>query len=126
MFNYQACILPTAMVILFVICHLPRVLLDLHEVATLEQLHRCGPAQWTFPIISFSHIFLVVFCSSKLLIYCYISSQIKQEFKVILCHYHIGIKPYRKIEERYDRTALRTLIKTGLRTGMKAGTTGTV
>ena len=38
----------------------------------------------------------------------------------------IGIKPYRKIEERYDRTALRTLIKTGLRTGTKAGTTGTV
>ena len=38
----------------------------------------------------------------------------------------LGIKPYRKIEERYDRTALRTLIKTGLRTGTKAGTTGTV
>ena len=38
----------------------------------------------------------------------------------------VGIKPYRKIEERYDRTALRTLIKTGLRTGTKAGTTGTV
>ena len=97
MFSYQACILPTAMVILFVICHLPRVLLDLHEVATLEQLHRCGPAQWTFPIISFSHIFLVVFCSSKLLIYCYISSQIKQEFQVILCHYQ-GIQMSHPIE----------------------------
>ena len=43
--------------------------------------------------------------------------------KVVLA---IGITPYRKIEERYDGTALRTLIKTGLRTGMKAGTTGTV
>ena len=43
--------------------------------------------------------------------------------KVVLA---IGIKPYRKIKERYDRTAIRTLIKTGLRTGMKAGTTGTV
>ena len=40
--------------------------------------------------------------------------------------WQLGIKPYRKIEERYDRTALRTLIKTGLRTGTKAGTTGTV
>ena len=30
------------------------------------------------------------------------------------------------MEERYDRTALRTLIKTGLHTGTKAGTTGTV
>ena len=40
--------------------------------------------------------------------------------------YNIGIKPYRKIAERYDRTAQRTLIKTGLRTGTEAGTTGTV
>ena len=38
----------------------------------------------------------------------------------------LGIKPYRKIAERYDRTAQRTLIKTGLRTGTEAGTTGTV
>ena len=38
----------------------------------------------------------------------------------------LGIEPYRKIEERYDRTALRTLIKTGLCTGTMAGTTGTV
>ena len=41
-------------------------------------------------------------------------------------HVQIGIKPYRKIEERYDRTALCTLIKTCLRTGTKASTTGTV
>ena len=40
--------------------------------------------------------------------------------------FKLVIKPYQKIEERYDRTALRTLIKTGLRTGTKAGTTGTV
>ena len=38
----------------------------------------------------------------------------------------VGIKPYRKIAVRYDRTAQRTLIKTGLRTGTEAGTTGTV
>ena len=38
----------------------------------------------------------------------------------------LGIKPYRKIAERYDRTAQRTLIKTGLRTGTEAGTTGMV
>ena len=38
----------------------------------------------------------------------------------------VGIKPYRKIAVRYDRTGFRTLTKTGLRTGTKAGTTGTV
>ena len=38
----------------------------------------------------------------------------------------VGIKPFRKIAVRYDRTALRTLIQTGLRTGTNAGTTGTV
>ena len=38
----------------------------------------------------------------------------------------VGIKPYRKIAVRYDRTTQRTLIKTGLRTGTEAGTTGMV
>ena len=41
-----------AMVVLFVICHLPRVLLDLHEVATLKEQKRCGPQQWTYTAIS--------------------------------------------------------------------------
>ena len=44
----------------------------------------------------------------------------------VCCSFWLGIKPYRKIAERYDRTAQRTLIKTGLRTGTEAGTTGTV
>ena len=68
------------MVILFVICHLPRVLLDLHEVATLTEQRYCGPQRWTYTAVSLSHILLVIFCSAKLLIYCLISSQIKQEF----------------------------------------------
>lgn len=68
------------MVILFVICHLPRVLLDLHEVATLTEQQHCGPQRWTYTAVSLSHMLLVVFCSAKLLIYCLISSQIKQEF----------------------------------------------
>lgn len=68
-------------VILFVICHLPRMLLDLHELATHEMSKRCGPPFWIMPCIHFSHIMLVFHGSTKLLIYCLISSEFRKEFR---------------------------------------------
>ena len=72
-------------ILVFLLCHLPRILLDIHELATREHYQVCrkfGFHDFPFYIsvsIYISHVTLVVSSATNLLIYCSFSSTYRKE-----------------------------------------------
>ena len=72
----------------FVLCHLPRVALDVHEIATLGHYNKCRAAKiphvfpaWSFVAINISHFCLVLNATMNMFIYCSMSTQFREEFR---------------------------------------------
>ncbi|TRY77346.1 hypothetical protein TCAL_17433 [Tigriopus californicus] len=76
-------------VVVFLICHSPRLLLNIHELAIIRKAMACGRSgQKTFPLWSLvvmhlSHLLLVINSAINILIYCYLSSKFRQEGKLL-------------------------------------------
>ena len=72
-------------ILVFLICHLPRILLDVHELVTREHYRRCmefGMMDFPFYIsvsIIISNVTLVLSSATNLLIYCSLSSTYRKE-----------------------------------------------
>ncbi len=70
-------------VLVFLACHSPRVLLNLYEVATIASRgeDHCGRfSPWTLMAISVSHFLLVVNSATNAAVYCALSTSFRQEF----------------------------------------------
>ena len=71
-------------VIAFFICHLPRIILSIHEMWTVNITIKCAQrGHWSFPIWAlimsqFSHFLLVINSSINCLIYCMLSSRFRK------------------------------------------------
>ena len=71
-------------VIAFFICHLPRIILSIHEMWTVNITIKCAQrGHWSFPIWAlimsqFSHLLLVINSSINCLIYCLLSSRFRK------------------------------------------------
>ena len=71
-------------VIAFFICHLPRIILSIHEMWTVNITIKCAQrGHWSFPIWAlimsqFSHFLLVINSSINCLIYCLLSSRFRK------------------------------------------------
>ena len=92
--NRQAVIL-FAIIILFFICHLPRMFLNLHEALTFEQkkrdyLHGCrGVPLWILIIGLLSHLLLTCNSAFNFILYCAMSEVFRHELILLLkrwCH----------------------------------------
>ena len=92
--NRQAVIL-FAIIILFFICHLPRMFLNLHEALTFEQkkrdyLHGCrGVPLWILIIGLLSHLLLTCNSAFNFILYCAMSEVFRLELILLLkrwCH----------------------------------------
>lgn len=76
-------------VLVFLICHSPRILLSIHELATIRKAMACGRSgQKTFPLWSLvvmhlSHLLLVINSATNILIYCCLSSKFRSEGKLL-------------------------------------------
>ena len=72
-------------ILVFLVCHLPRILLDIHELATHEHYQQCREVRLLdFPFyitisIIISHIALVLSSATNLIIYCSLSSTYRTE-----------------------------------------------
>jgi hypothetical protein len=72
-------------IFVFLICHLPRILLDIHELITREYYKKCSSFRYyDFPAyinisIVISHVTLVISSATNLLIYCSLSSTYRKE-----------------------------------------------
>lgn len=79
------------MVLVFLLCHLLRICVDVHELMTLEHANECRKAgykgfpAWSIIAIYLSHVFLVLNSSINILIYCGLSSKFREEFCKIFC-----------------------------------------
>ena len=76
-----------AIVILFLICHTPRTILNIEEGATMDNVKmakECGChwlQYWTLNVIPVSHILLQINSGTNLFIYCFFSSWFRKALK---------------------------------------------
>ncbi|TRY63922.1 hypothetical protein TCAL_14299 [Tigriopus californicus] len=72
-------------VLVFLVCHFPRLLLNIHELITIREAMECtnlgehGFSLWSLILISISHFLLVLNSSTNILIYCLLSSKFREE-----------------------------------------------
>ena len=78
-------------VVTFVACNFPRVLLDLHEVFTLGHANECMMAgyfnslpYWVFVVGNFSHVLLVLNATANMYIYGFNSPIFRSELKALI------------------------------------------
>jgi len=70
-------------VLVFLLCHLPRIFLGIHEMLIVKQSLACKTARqdpfpwWSLVVGHFSHLLLVLNCSANSLIYCMLSSKFR-------------------------------------------------
>ena len=76
----------------FVVCHVPRVALDIHEIATLSHYNMCREARvphifpaWSFVAINISHFCLAMNATMNMFIYCLMSTRFREELLKVLC-----------------------------------------
>ena len=90
--------------ILLLVTNLPRVILDIHEAATIRIAQRCGEAGkdqfalWSMLCLSVAHFLLVLNSSLNVVIYCFTSSQFRTELVKIfdLFAYRMGFRKRRR------------------------------
>lgn len=76
-------------ILVFLVCNLPRLLLNIHELITIRHAMKCQDAGhrafplWSLIMISISHFLLVVNSSTNILIYCSMSSKFRDECKTV-------------------------------------------
>ena len=85
-------------IFVFLLCHLPRILLDIHELVTREHYLNCRRFHYNdFPAyisisIFISHITLVMSSATNLLIYCSLSSTYRKEVCDFFAQTYTSIK----------------------------------
>lgn len=80
-------------VLVFLVCHFPRLLLNIHELITIKEAMMCGEqghhpfSVWSMVTISVSHFLLVLNSATNILVYCLLSSKFREEcHKIIKTH----------------------------------------
>lgn len=80
-------------VLVFLVCHFPRLLLNIHELITIKEAMMCGEqghhpfSVWSMVTISVSHFLLVLNSATNILVYCLLSSKFREECnKIIKSH----------------------------------------
>lgn len=82
-----------AIIFIFIICHFPRVLLDVHELATISNKQKCkAQGQSTFPFwshlcLSISQFLLVVNSAVNMVVYCLLGSKFRSEVMKTARHF---------------------------------------
>ena len=72
-------------VFVFLICHMPRLFLNIHELIVMKgamecQYHHQEPfSMWSLILINVSHLLLVLNSSTNILVYCFMSSKFRKE-----------------------------------------------
>ena len=74
-------------VFVFLICHTPRLFLNIHELIVMEEAMKCQSLRqepfslWSLLLINVSHFLLVLNSSTNILVYCFMSSKFRNECK---------------------------------------------
>lgn len=78
-------------VLVFLVCHFPRIVLALHETMVIKDAMSCSKNGenlfpfWALIFSHFSHLLLVLNCSVNSIIYCLLSSKFRAQAYVFFC-----------------------------------------
>jgi len=80
-------------VAIFIICHVPRVVLNIYETIEMEQISKCGPPFWSFYFITFSNSLLPVLNATlNFFIYFFAGKKFRKAlFAMISCKKQVTI-----------------------------------
>ena len=79
-------------VAVFLICNLPRLILNMHEITVIQDVNRCqdtdlgGFPVWSIALGFVSHILLVFNSSTNLFIYCMVGAKFRSVFYRHIMH----------------------------------------
>ncbi len=77
-------------ILIFLICHAPRIILDINELATIKKSEYCKSINafpfsfWSIMIMNISHFLLVVNSSVNMIVYCLLGSRFRAEVGKII------------------------------------------
>ena len=77
-------------ILIFLVCHAPRIILDINELATIKISEYCesiGALEysfWSILVLNISHFLLVVNSSVNMIVYCLLGSRFRAEVKKIM------------------------------------------
>ena len=72
-------------VLVFLVCHMPRLLLNIHELVVMKGAMECRNQNhepfslWSLILISVSHFLLVLNSGTNILVYCFMSTKFRKE-----------------------------------------------
>ena len=77
--------------VIFISCHIPRIILDIRELINLDITNACLKAKmrdivpaWTFILIYISHFCLVVNATLNMFVYGFMSTEFQKEVRLIV------------------------------------------
>ena len=76
-----------AIILIFLICHLPRILLDIYELGTVNWVQYCEKHGrwainvWSVILVNISHLLLVLSSSMNMIVYGLLGSKFRMEAK---------------------------------------------
>ena len=76
-------------IVVFLVCHLPRLLLNIHELATIQHAMVCQEngkypfPMWSHIVVNVSHLLLCLNSATNILIYCALSSKFREECRKV-------------------------------------------
>ncbi len=79
-----------AIIFIFLVSHAPRILLDIHELVTIENNRLCNELgrdnfeMWSFLLLNVSHFLLVLNSSVNMVVYCLLGSKFRAECRSIV------------------------------------------
>lgn len=77
-------------ILIFLVCHAPRIILDINELATIKMSEYCASVDkyqysfWSIIVLNISHFLLVVNSSVNMIVYCLLGSRFRAEVKKIM------------------------------------------
>ena len=77
-------------IFVFLICHMPRLLLNIHELIVMKGAMECEKhekepfSMWSLIMINVSHFLLVLNSGTNILIYCWMSTKFRNECSKII------------------------------------------
>ena len=86
-------------IFIFLICHSPRIILDIHELMTIKQSEYCNEinefsySAWSVILLSVSHFLLVVNSSVNMIVYCLLGSRFRKEIRKMFDTFKCWINP---------------------------------
>ena len=77
-------------ILVFLVCHAPRIILDINELVNLETSEYCAKigavpfSFWSILLLNVSHFLLVMNSSVNMIVYCLLGSRFRSEVRKIM------------------------------------------